>query len=190
MAGAASSSACPPRPRPALVAVRAYFPATIDDGGAAEGALDDRHRARRLGPARLARRPRRTLDAAARSPRGARRDHPRRRLCRRRSAARCRSPCASPPPGRCRRRRRCSPRSSRSTPALMLWRAGDALRDGPRDLWLVRGAARGAADARRQSDRDDGRARARSPAICARARTGGLAWDTTSHAFPETLPAE
>ena len=55
------------------------FPGDARRRGRAEGALDDRHRAVRLGPARLERRPRRALDAAARPPVGARRLGARRR---------------------------------------------------------------------------------------------------------------
>ena len=56
------------------------FPGDARRGGAPEGALARRDRAGRLGPARLERRPRRALDAAARPARAA-----------------CRASCSSPP---------------------------------------------------------------------------------------------
>ena len=57
------------------------FPRRPRRRGAPEGALDRRHRACRVGPARLARRARRALDADARPPRAARRLAAGRRLC-------------------------------------------------------------------------------------------------------------
>ena len=56
-----------------VVASRGHFPATPRRRRSPEGALARRNRACRLGPARLERRFRRALDAAARSPRAARR---------------------------------------------------------------------------------------------------------------------
>ncbi|WP_338061658.1 glycosyltransferase [Sphingomonas panacisoli] len=52
-----------------LIAVAEYFPQQRTRSGRAEGAVDDRHRARRMGPARLGTRERlaRSLDANARS---------------------------------------------------------------------------------------------------------------------------
>ena len=64
-----------------VVASRGHFPATLGDGGPPESALARRHRACRLGPARLERRHRRALDAPARPPRAARRAAAARRLC-------------------------------------------------------------------------------------------------------------
>ena len=65
-----------------LVATREYFPGTLAAAGPAEGALDDRHRSVRLGPARLERRRRGALDAASRPAVAARRAPALRRLSR------------------------------------------------------------------------------------------------------------
>ena len=186
-AAAPPSSALPGAPGRPLVATRAYFPATLTPRSP-EGALDDRHRAGRLGSARLERRRRRALDAAARPP------SPLAAL------VLCAAYAALVLWAGLFAAEALNGRAMRPLPdflallltingGLLLWRL--AMRFGfvTRSYGWREGLRAMPAHRDRQSDRDAG-GPARARPLSRHPRTGAWRWDKTAHAFPRHVPAE